>query len=154
MENAKPEINDDVYCDVLQEFPLNKCVPSKNTHVSRNKYQKYPSGVLECKYGDMYTDSDGKKWFKVPWYLNLFHNPAMNIKLLYFDDHHTVNGVGSSEVIVPRRLIQKRLYDGTYKINAGDITRGSYNYRDIYLTNHWKHFWADIFPNLAYCKCV
>lgn len=133
-----------------EEFPLNKCVPPKKMHLFRNKYQKEPVGTLVCKRGSIYTDSDGKDWFKVPWYLNLFRNPAMNIKLLHFD----TNGIGSSEIIVKRRTIQKRLYDGTYKISCSEIKQESYNFRDMYLTSQWKHFWADVFPNFAYCKCV
>lgn len=133
-------------------FPEDKMIPTWDAHTKRDDYQCFPTGILRSNGGKIFYDENNKEWFRVPWYLNLFHNPAKNIKLIHFDYHDKSGAVGSSEIIVSKSLIKKGALKGFVSIDTSkiDLDSGSYNFRDMYVTSHWRHFWADVYPAIIY----
>ena len=139
--------------EVLNNFPPSKNFPSKILHLIRNSYQCEPQGHLTSDKFRLWTDQvTGDVWREVPWYHNVFHKPWKNIKLVHMDYDVNNNGLGSSEIIVPKSSIMS--YDNNRIIEIKSIKSGSYNYRDLYVCGNFKHFKADIFPNVAYLKIV
>lgn len=138
----------------LKDFSVLKKFPTKQLHVNRNHYNLLPVGDLISKRPDVYADTDGNLWNKMPWYFTMFHNPVKNIKLIHYDITMCKNGVGSSEIIVPKKNVKQTPNGHPNTIKHGSWKIGSYNYRDIYTTSRWEHFVADVLPNVIYCKCV
>jgi hypothetical protein len=120
-------------------------------HSKRNKYNRTIVGSLSNSSNNpqIYKDVYGTIWEVLPWYFNILHNPAINLKLVNYDD----NAAGSSEIIVKKKNV-KKISDYVKGIAICDIKVGSYNFRDFHLCGHFKHFTADILPNIMYCKCV
>ena len=118
-------------------------IPTRVVHEDRGLYNIIPTGLLvylrdhPTKHGwEIYVDEEDREWVKLPWYLNIFHKPWANSKFVHYDANVLEGGLGSSEVQMNR---------------SGQITNeGSYNYRDLYITSHWRHFKADILPNVIY----
>lgn len=138
--------------NVVVDLPLETNFPSKKLHLKRNSYQTSPVGTLISKQHNRFVDDAGNVWLLLPWYQSMFHNPAVNIKLILYDP---VPSVGSSEIIVAKKAVQKKKsYDGSLVIPPGHYKMGSYNFRDFNLSSQWKHFVADILPNIVYCNCV
>ena len=138
-------------------------VPSREIHAKRNSYNHPPESNIFCagtlnkrklRIFKEIVNEDGEEieieWYEQPWYLNLFHNPAVYVKLLSYDEYD-----GSSEVFVKRKNITC-VNESTcsFYISPSLLVEGSYNFRDYDLTSHWKHFLADILPVAIYCKCV
>jgi hypothetical protein len=150
--------------EMLEVFPLTKSIPSKIFHINRNKYNNTPTSpllrdntrtfkeILNESTRTFKEEQTGRIWNLLPWYYNLLHNPIKNVKLICFDFHTFKNGVGSSEIIVAKKSIENTM-DDKLKIPLSAMKEGSYNYRDLYICGNWKHLWADIFPNIMYCKC-
>lgn len=137
-----------------------KKIPTKLQHSERNKYNEIPKNniIFTTKRNSkgyrvfIETLEDGieKEWIEQPWYLSIFHNPAVKIKLLSTDQYG-----GSSEITVKKSNIN--VVDDQTKssfISVQHIIKGSYNYRDYNLTSQTKHFLADVLPNAIYCKCA
>ena len=137
----------------IEELPLDKTWVSRHLHIERNEYNLEPKGTLICKRLNIFVDDNGNIWHKMPWYYNMFHNPIKNSKLIHYDSNFIGEALGSSEIIVSKSSIQKDKYSGKYSIMASAVKKRSYNYRDGYVSSKWKHFVADIFPNVAYCTC-
>ena len=140
----------------LEGFGRKRLMPTRNVHLHRNDFNCVPNSMatiaktLETKFigkkpCEVYRDSlTGCKWVKMPWYLSLFHNPAKNLKFMAFDNDIIASATSSSEFIISKAK-------GSIETFAGsDIKKGSYNFR----TNGIRHFWADIFPVVVYCKCI
>lgn len=141
----------------IKSLPLEKTWVSKDLHFNRNEFNMTPDGVLIGKDGannvpNIFVDDQGQGWLKMPWYYTIFHNPLKNVKLLHLDSNFVGNALGSSEIIVPKKKIQKDNAKGTMYILNKDVKQGSYNYRDGYVSSQWKHFVADVFPNVIYWK--
>ena len=139
--------------EAIRDLPLKKTWVSKELHFRRNNYNLLPDGVLICKHQNLFVDASGQGWLIMPWYYNMFHNPIKNVKMLHMDSNFVGDALGSSEIIVPKKSIQKNTHNGSKFIVNTDIKEGSYNYRDGYASSHWKHFVADIFPNVIYWPC-
>lgn len=139
-------------------------IPSRLIHSKRNKYQKQPSSNIVCSntknkrnlriFKEIVSNDNGTQtefeWHEQPWYLNIFHHPAVYIKLLCYDDHG-----GSSEFFVKKKdinVVNEETCD--HYISPNLLKEGSYNFRDYDQTSHFKHFLADILPVAIYCKCV
>jgi len=142
-------------------YPSHKCMPSKLVHCYRKYHNCVPKGTLtfdgvrDQKNRRVFIDSENQKWHEIPWYFNLFHKPWKNIKMVHFEKDYVENAPGSSEIIVQKKDLTSLLKrkQGTHVVICAVLTeKGSYNYRDFTVTNHWKHFWADIFPVIAYLK--
>jgi hypothetical protein len=144
---------------ILTVFPLSKTIPSKKVHMKRNSYNEKPTSSLVCfsENNPLHTfkeEESGRIWNLLPWYYNLLHNPIKNVKLICYDFHtYGGSGVGSSEIIVPKKAIEKTV-DNKLKISLNAMLTGSYNYRDLYICGSFKHCLADVLPNIIYCKCV
>ncbi len=133
-------------------LPLNKNYPSKVLHYSRNTFNQNPSGNLELEETNntiQFVDiTNGQIWTKMPWYYNIFHNPIANVKLLNYDCDFVPNALSSSEIIVCKKNIINNCID----ISLIDYSKGSFNYRDFSKSNPWRHFVADIIPDVCYIK--
>lgn len=172
MMNAMPSLNEEEdhsfeYHTIVNsdrfKFESHKwfgCVPSKGLHLERNEYNCIPEGFL-VHQGIMspitgepvYVDSvTGDIWHQAKWYHNLLHNPISNIKLLNFDKDEDEGSLGSSELIISKKRIVSLKERKTIHIKY--IKQGSHNFRDYNLAGHRLHFYADILPNVIYCKCV
>ena len=139
---------------VMSDFPSRKTWVNKRLHCARNSYQLEVNTTLVSKHRNIFNDQDGNCWLRMPWWYNIFHNPCKNVKLLHYDANFIGTALGSSEIIVPKNAIQKNKYNGTLFIPSSSIKMGSYNFRDGYTSSKWRHFVADILPNMIYCKCV
>lgn len=135
-------------------------IPSIIQHSTRNNYNKFPKdNIVFTKirnergmrvFEEALENGEIRMWYEQPWYFNIFHHPAVYIKLLCYDEYN-----GSSEIFIKKRdikIINCEL--GCCVISNEHLVEGSYNYRDYTLTSHWKHFWADVFPTAIYCKCI
>jgi len=114
-------------------------IPSRHAHENRYLLNTVPIGELEYSHVHptkkkwfVYVDQEGNEWIQLPWYLNIFHKPWANTKYVCYD----LEGFGSSEIQITK--------EGEIK------NEGSYNYRDFYLSSHFRHFLADIFPAVIY----
>jgi len=130
-----------------------KSVPSKKLHFDREMYNMVPMSDLILSHSKtakgkrIFVDAETSyRWQEMPWYVNLFHNPARNIKLLLLDTDFSSLAVSSSEIIVPRKKAK-----GIIKIE--DVRSGSFNFHDFNLLGQWKHFLADAWPFAIYPKC-
>ena len=96
------EINDDIdkITQVMKDLPINKNYPSRELHTTRNDYNTWPENCLISKFNGVFTDTNGKVWHQMPWYWNMFHNPAKNVKLVSYDCNDIEGAPGSSEIIV------------------------------------------------------
>lgn len=143
----------DKVIQVLRDFPIEKIWVSKELHFNRNKYNLKPEGTLICRRQSMFVDDiTGHTWLKMPWWYNIFHNPFTNVKMLHYDSNLIDIAPGSSEIIVPKKYLQLNSHDGSVYVLNTDIKEGSYNYRDGFHGFYFKHFVADILPNLIYWK--
>lgn len=152
-----------------KDFGTSRMFPCKREHKERNKYNSSSKGnlifsgtmdeqknVLWCipvKSRKVFEDSETHEhWQLQPWYLSIFHNPAKNYKFLSYDQLYEPFASGSSELIVPRKKVNKTNLKETpvETINIGDLKQGSYNYRSFGLA----HFWADVLPNIFFGKAT
>jgi hypothetical protein len=136
-----------------KDFPVDRKFPTRELHFERNDYNLIPTGDLVRQKGKVtYIDEDGNVWNRMPWYFTLFHKPFKYAKFLHFDSNIVGTAIGSSEIKVDRKSINKRS-DGSKTIHHSDILPGSYNFRDLYLSSRWQHWVADVLPTIVHCKC-
>ena len=165
-KEAEAAMNDreNIIHRINTQFPLNKCIPSREAHINttRGYYNEHPKNDL--KYTNdggggkrsrrrVYRDAEtGWLWHEMPWYLSLFHKPCKQIKLLHFDRDHDAKAKGSSEILVQKKDIEHQENGKVACILKDKINweEGSFNYRDFNVTNHFAHFWADILPFVLY----
>ena len=141
--------------NIIDIFPSNNLIPSKTLHKDRSRYNEFPKGNLICTervngLRIFKDDENGWIWREMPWYFNIFHKPWKLIKLLNLDSDHDLNGVSSSEIYVLKSDIIE--HSGGIESISIDrlINENSFNYRDFNINGHWKHFLADILPELIY----
>ena len=109
-----------------------RLIPSKEKHLTRNRYNKLPVGNLR-RNGEQFIDSDGTAWIQRPYIMSLMHSPNQNYVF-------ETDGVSSSEAIA-----NKTLFDNGKQI----FTHGTYNYNSP-LHNPFLHLLSDVLPSLFY----
>lgn len=109
-------------------------IPSKEKHLTRNRYNKLPVGNLR-RNGEQFIDSVGTVWIQRPYIMSLTHNPNQNYVF-------ETEGVSSSEAIAA-----KTLFDNGKQI----FTHGTYNYHSPF-SNPFLHLFSDVLPSLFYSQ--
>jgi hypothetical protein len=144
----------------LLAYDGSRYVPTKKVHSQRGDYQILPQSPQLIDTGrtrdygksrrKIFADiATGTEWVMEPWYLNMFHNPARNIKFICPDDTIIEGALGSSECQIPRN--DRRMTDEKIEIYlTAQLKSGSYNFR----TRGFAHFFADVLPSIIYCKCI
>jgi hypothetical protein len=107
-------------------------IPSKEKHLTRNRYNKLPVGNLR-RNGEQFIDSDRTAWIQRPYIMSLMHSPNQNYVF-------ETDGVSSSEAIA-----DKTLFNNSKQI----FTHGTYNYNSP-LHNPFLHLLSDVLPSLFY----
>ena len=103
-------------------------IPSKEKHLTRNRYNKLPVGNLR-RNGEQFIDSVGTVWIQRPYIMSLLYNPNENYVF-------ETDGVSSSEAIA-----DKTLFDNGKQI----FTHGTYNYHSPF-HNPFLHLFSDVLP--------
>ena len=136
--------------EILKNFPNHKCIPSKELHKIRNDYNVNVTGhTFVFEEPNMYKDiNTGFKWTVMPWWLNIFHNPIKNIKLVLPDTMFLNEAQSSSEIIIPKKDILNK--DENKIIQISESFKKSFNFRDLLITSRISHFFADVFPNIIF----
>lgn len=111
-------------------------IPSKTTHINRNKYNIFPVGQLRHIKDNEYTDDNQIIWIKRTFMASLFHNP---FEYYVFETYDT-NKISSSEVIV-----LKTDFDSGHQ----DFKPASYNFYSSF-NFPLSHTFADIIPIFIY----
>jgi len=109
-------------------------IPSKEKHLTRNRYNKLPVGNLR-RNGEQFIDSVGTVWIQRPYIMSLLYNPNQNYVF-------ETEGVSSSEAIAA-----KTLFDNGKQI----FTHGTYNYHSPF-SNPFLHLFSDVLPSLFYSQ--
>ena len=81
---------------ILVLISSSRLIPSKEKHLTRNRYNKLPVGNLR-RNGEQFIDSDGTAWIQRPYIMSLMHSPNQNYVF-------ETDGVSSSEAIANKTL--------------------------------------------------
>lgn len=111
-------------------------IPSKETHINRNKYNIFPVGQLTHIKDNEYIDNNGIIWIKRNFLASLFHNPFQ----YYIFETYDINKISSSEVTV-----LKTEFDSGYQ----NFKPASYNFYSSFIFPI-SHTFADIIPIFIY----
>ena len=117
---------------------FSRFIPSKEHHVTRNRFNKLPVGTLRMQQGSNYTfvDSAGTVWIRRPYIMSLAHEPSTN----YVFETYDPSTPTSSEAVA-----DKSLFDNGRQV----FTEGSFNFNSPF-QNPVAHIFSDVLPSFLY----
>jgi hypothetical protein len=113
-------------------------IPSYSEHISRNKYNVIPIGILRHINSNNYIDENGVIWVKRGFLRSLLHNPFK----YYVFETYDVNKQSSSEV----QILKTDFDSGVQKFKTS-----SFNYYSSF-NSPVSHFFADVVPIIIYLR--
>ena len=107
-------------------------IPSIEDHITRNKYNMLPQGILTNIHNNKYMDDAGTIWIKRLYIQSLLHEPTKN----YVFESYDTNIISSYEAVA-----EKEKFDSGYQL----FKPATFNYYSSF-QYPVSHFFADVLP--------
>jgi hypothetical protein len=120
---------------ILAIVYLSPLIPSKEKHLTRNRFNKLPVGTLKWR-DNKFVDSVGTVWVRRPYIMSLTHNANKN----YVFESYDTSKTSSSEATA-----DKTQFDNGKQI----FTHGSFNYHTPF-QHPILHVFSDVLPSFLY----